>query len=85
MIDARRDVMLVGAAAEEKRHLARDHILARHDGQFALDRQLAGVQRQALDRLLQQKPVGHVAEQLVDRACSDRVNMAERSSSLSGK
>ena len=50
VIDARRDVMLVGAAAEEEGHLARDHILRAKRGQVALDRHLAGMHRQALDR-----------------------------------
>ena len=71
VVDARRDVMLVGAAAEEEGHVARDHVLARKRRHVPFDRHLGGVHRQALDRPRQPRALGHVTEQFVDRAGAD--------------
>ena len=71
MIDAGRDVVPVGAAAEEEGHVARDHVLARQRGHVPLDRHFRGVHRQPVDRALEPERLGHVAEQIVDRPRAD--------------
>ncbi len=58
--------------AEEERHLARHHIPARERRHMPLDRKLAGVVRQAVDRAGKPRMFGHVDEQIVDRRRADR-------------
>src|SRR5215212_5951874 len=50
MIDARRKVMLVGAATDEERHRAGRDILSRHSAEYALDFDLALGARQIRQR-----------------------------------
>ncbi len=71
MIDAGRNVVLVGAAAQEEGHFARRHVLPRQRRHMPLDSQLGRMAWQPLDRLFLQQALGHVAEQLVDRAGTD--------------
>jgi predicted ABC-type transport system involved in lysophospholipase L1 biosynthesis ATPase subunit len=71
VIDARRDVMPVRAAAEEEGHVARDHVLAGERRHVPLYRQFGRVHRQAVDRALEPRLLWHVAEKLVDRTCAD--------------
>ncbi len=66
MVGARRDMVAIGAAAEEERHLARDQVLARQSGQLALDRKLAGMIGKSLNAVLEARGFGNVAEQLID-------------------
>ena len=71
MIDAGRDVVAIGAAAEEEGHLAGDHVAPGKAAQMPLDRQLAGMVGQAFDLARQPRGLGHVDEQIVDRGGAD--------------
>lgn len=71
VIDAGRHMVLVGAAAEEERHVRGGEVLPRHGGERALDLHLAQVERQALDRAGEPRGGGHVAEQVVDAGSAD--------------
>ena len=84
VVDARRHMVAIGAAAEEERHLAGDEVLAGQRRQLPLDRQFGRMVGQALDAVLESRGFRHVAEQLVDRAGADHgqhlrsVGIAER-------
>ena len=72
MIDARRDMMAIGAAAEEEGHLPGDQVAAGKAGQVTLDRHLAGMVGEARDLAAEPGGLGHVDEQIVDRRSADR-------------
>ena len=72
MIDARRDVVAIGAGAEEEGDLAGDHVAARHAGELPLDRQLRRVIGKAADAVGEPRRLRHVAEKVVDRCNADR-------------
>ena len=55
-------MMPIGAAAEKEGHFAGDRVLAGQRGHVPLDRQFAGMQRQARDRPVQSRRLGHVDE-----------------------
>ncbi len=71
MVDRRRDVVPIGAAAEEEGHVAGDQILPRQGGQLPLHRHLAEMVGQALDLAVEAGGLGHVDEQIVDRGGAD--------------
>ena len=85
MVDARRDMVAIGAAAEEEGHVARDHVAPRQRAKLALDRELAGMIGRPRDRARQPRRLGHVDEQIVDRAGADRAQHLLRSASASGR
>ena len=71
MVDARRDMVAIGAAAEEEGRFARDQILPRQRAKLPLDRHFRRMHRQ-VDRPVEPRRLRHVAEQIVDRLGADR-------------
>jgi len=71
MVDAGRDVVAIGAAAQEEGHVARRDVRARQRPQLPLDAKLAGMIRQPRDLAGQPRRFGHVGEQIVDRRRAD--------------
>ena len=71
MIDARRHMVAIGTRAEEEGPLARCAAAARECAHMALDREFAGVVRQAGDRALEPRLGRDIGEQVVDRRGAD--------------
>ncbi len=72
MVDARRDVVAVGAGAEKGRHGGSPHIAAGEGLEGALDLELAHVGRQRRRRL-EQHLLRHVAVEALERGSADRL------------
>ena len=72
MIDARRNVVAIGAGAEEEGHLARNQIPAGHGGELPFDGQFGGMIGQPLDLAREPRRLGNIDEQVVDRGRADR-------------
>jgi hypothetical protein len=71
VIDARRYVVPVRAAAEEEGHFSGNEVLAGHGGELALDRQLRRMIGQPLDGAGEPRRFRHIDEQLLDRGGAD--------------
>ena len=85
MIDAGRNMVAIGAAAEEEGHVAGDHVGARQRAELALDVELAGMIGQPVDLAGEPRRCGHVDEQIVDRAGADRASISCRSALERGR
>ena len=72
MVDAGGDMMLVSTAANEEGRLAGNKIAPRQGAELPLDRKLARMIGQARDFIAQLRGLGHIDEQIVDRAGTDR-------------
>jgi hypothetical protein len=72
VIDAGGDVMPVGAAAEEERHLPRHHVAAGERPQLPFHREFARMIGQAFDLAGQAGGLGHIDEQVLDALRTDR-------------
>src|SRR5229473_1238224 len=71
MVDRRRDVMAIAAAAEKERHGAGAKVLGRHRAEAPLDLELAHRQRQ-IEQALMARRNRHIGKQRVDRWGADR-------------
>ena len=70
MVDAGRDMMLVGAGADEERHRRGRHVAVRHARQDALDFELALAARQ-VERRAEKRLGRHIGEEIVDGGGAD--------------
>ena len=84
VIDARRDVVAVGAGADEERHRAGGDVPRRHRAEDALDLDLALGRRQ-IEEAGEALVGGNVGEEIVDRGTPMRASIAARSSSVWGR
>ena len=71
VVDRGRDMVLVGAAAEEERPGAGGHVARREAAEMPLDRLLGHVRRQPRDRAGEPRRLGHVGEQRLDVGDAD--------------
>ncbi len=72
VIDARRDVVLISAAAQEERHLACHQIPPGERPELPLDSEFARMIGQSSDRSRKPRRLGNVDEKVLDRLSSDR-------------
>src|SRR5437016_10097869 len=71
MVDRRRDVMAIDAAAEKERHRAGAEVFRRHRAEAPLDLELPHRQRQ-VEKALMARRNRHIGEQRIDRRGADR-------------